>query len=230
MKNKAVISLIPVFLFSASALAEVTMKVPPEVSVVVANGHTPKLTGSVFDSAKTLHLPDGTQQILFRYKPYFAQGKDNIGVESDVLVSSFQVSNQNLEFVLPEYSDLKEAQANIHTMDWSFATEDGQKVASINDKLVKDGIQFGRNYITEAALYNQGNNAASVHTFAPEMTLSDRQIHSTSQPQTQSMQNADYQYQQAPTGGPSVESMLHYWYNQADPSTKAKFRAFVNGQ
>lgn len=204
------------------------MQVPGEVSVYVANGKAPELTGGVFDSEKTLHLPDGTQQIFFRYEPFFTQGKDNIGVESDLLVATFHESNKALQFNLPKFRKLKEAQENIHSFAWHVSTINGQKIDMTSDKLIKKGIQFGRNYTTEASLYNQGNGIAAVHTFAPRTTLSDQQITTAS---LSGVQQANVNTNQATTtGGPSVESMLHYWYSQADANTKARFKAFVNGQ
>lgn len=228
MNNKSIVPILSVLLLSPSVFAEVTVQVPSDVSIYAANGKAPELTGGVFDSGKTLHLPDGTQQIFFRYAPYFSKGKDNIGVESDVLVATFQESNKNLNFVLPEFRGLKEAQNNIHSFKWKLTTENGQPVDAIQDKLVKKGIQFGRNYRTEAALYNQGKGIAAVHAFAPQMTLSDQQIQSASL-SSQPTANSNIQ-QTATTAGPSVESMLHYWYSQADAETKIRFKTFVNGQ
>ncbi len=228
MNNKFLVPILSVLLFSSSAFAEVTMQVPSEVSVYVANGKAPELTGGIFDSGKTLHLPDGTQQIFFRYEPYFSKGKDNIGVESDVLVATFQEANTNINFVLPKFRDLKEAQENIHSFGWKLTTDNGQQIETIQDKLIKKGVQFGRNYKTEASLYNQGNGIAAVHSFAPKMTLSDQQIHTASQSYVPSKNVSTPDANAA--GGPSVESMLHYWYNQADTETKIRFKAFVNGQ
>ena len=69
---------------SGNALAQVTVAVPDTIEVLVANGETPKLEGSLFDAHKSLVLPDGENQILFRYKPYFSQGNDRIIVESPI--------------------------------------------------------------------------------------------------------------------------------------------------
>lgn len=229
MNNKLLVPILSVLLLSPSVFAEVTIQVPSDVSVYVANGKAPELTGGVFDSGKTLHLPDGTQQIFFRYTPYFSKGKDNIGVESDVLVATFQESNKNLSFVLPEFRNLKDAQDNIHSFKWKLTTENGQPIDAIQDKLIKKGIQFGRNYRTEASLYNQGKGIAAVHAFAPHMTLSDQQIQSESL-SSQPTANSSIQKTATTKAGPSVDSMLHYWYNQADAETKIRFKAFVNGQ
>ncbi|MCE0495368.1 DUF2057 family protein [Vibrio salinus] len=227
MTNKLLIPILSVLFFSASTFAEVTVKVPSAVTIYVANGKSPELTGGVFDSQKTLHLPNGTQQILFRYEPFFSKGSNNIGVESDVLVSTFQVSNQNLQLVVPKFRGLKDARKNIHSFKWSLTTENGKQIETINDKLIKKGVQFGRNYLTEASLYNQSNHIAAVHAFAPHTTLAESQIQTSSQ-QEQSINNTN---QPKPVvGGPSVESMLHYWYSQADTETKVRFKSFINNQ
>ncbi|MEI8634547.1 hypothetical protein P4S72_26020 [Vibrio sp. PP-XX7] len=33
--------------------------------------------------------------MVFRYEPYFQQGKDNIGVESDVIIATFNETGKN---------------------------------------------------------------------------------------------------------------------------------------
>jgi uncharacterized protein len=217
VNTKVAISLIGCIFMSSAALAEVVIDVPDTVSVLIANGVKPELSGSIFQSGKTLHLADGQQQIVFRFEPYFAQGKNNIGVESDVILGKFQASNQKLVLSMPKYKNLRDAQKNIHSMEWSINDESGHPISLVKDKLLKEGTQFGRNFYTEMVIYNQSNKVASVPSFVPGNAF---KINATlPKPSTEASHNA-----------PTVESMLHYWYDLADEQTKQNFKQFINKQ
>jgi len=73
---------------SGIAFADVTMSVPDNVSVLAANGEKVDLSGGFFASERKLTLPDGVNQVVFRFTPYFNQGNDRLSVESDVIATS----------------------------------------------------------------------------------------------------------------------------------------------
>ncbi len=66
---------------SGMAFADVTVTVPDDVSILAANGEKVKLSGGFFASERSLTLPDGINQVVFRYSPYFSQGNDRLSVE-----------------------------------------------------------------------------------------------------------------------------------------------------
>lgn len=216
MNTKIAISLMSCIFVSSSAFAEVVIQVPDTVTILVANGTKPELSGGVFDSGKTLHLQDGLQQIVFRYTPYFQKGQNNIGVESEVTIAKFEASHQKLSLTMPHYHNLKEAQAHIKSMNWSITNEDGQAISLTNDQLVKEGIQFGRNFYTEMTVYNQSDKRASVPAFAP------------GKQQLRTMSTVPVHNPTTTGNAPSVKAMLHYWYDQADEQTKQTFKDYVN--
>lgn len=89
---------------SGLATAAVTLHVPDDVTLFVANGQKAKLSGSLFASSKTIELPNGENQIVFQYEPYFSQGNDRIGVESNVIIAKFSANDTDLNFELPKVS------------------------------------------------------------------------------------------------------------------------------
>ncbi|MCV6069192.1 DUF2057 family protein, partial [Escherichia coli] len=92
---------------SGMAFADVTVSVPDDVSVLAANGEKAKLSGGFFASEKTLTLPDGVNQVVFRYAPYFNQGNDRLSVESDAIVARFDTSNAELTIEVPKYRNMR---------------------------------------------------------------------------------------------------------------------------
>ncbi|EGQ9831921.1 TPA: DUF2057 domain-containing protein [Vibrio vulnificus] len=199
---------------SGLATAAVTLHVPDDVTLFVANGQKAKLSGSLFASSKTIELPNGENQIVFQYEPYFSQGNDRIGVESNVIIAKFSANDTDLNFVLPKYRDHRVAEQEIKQMQWQLVDEQGAAVTKSEDKLVKSGMQIGRDYAREAADYNQTGGIAAIGTAVSVATIKTEPV-------------ADVETK-VKAGDNTAEEMLHFWYDKADEATKARFKAYIN--
>ncbi|AUL98506.1 hypothetical protein FORC54_4361 [Vibrio vulnificus] len=196
------------------ATAAVTLHVPDDVTLFVANGQKAKLSGSLFASSKTIELPNGENQIVFQYEPYFSQGNDRIGVESNVIIAKFSATDTDLNFELPKYRDHRVAEQEIKQMQWQLVDEQGAAVTKSEDKLVKSGMQIGRDYAREAADYNQTGGIAAIGTAVSVATIKTEPV-------------ADVEAK-VKAGDNTAEEMLHFWYEKADDATKARFKAYIN--
>ncbi|BAC97472.1 uncharacterized protein conserved in bacteria [Vibrio vulnificus YJ016] len=199
---------------SGLATAAVTLHVPDDVTLFVANGQKAKLSGSLFASSKTIELPNGENQIVFQYEPYFSQGNDRIGVESNVIIAKFSANDTDLNFELPKYRDHRVAEQEIKQMQWQLVDEQGAAVTKSEDKLVKSGMQIGRDYAREAADYNQTGGIAAIGTAVSVATIKTEPV-------------ADVETK-VKAGDNTAEEMLHFWYDKADEATKARFKAYIN--
>ncbi|MGR2869540.1 DUF2057 domain-containing protein [Vibrio vulnificus] len=199
---------------SGLATAAVTLHVPDDVTLFVANGQKAKLSGSLFASSKTIELPNGENQIVFQYEPYFSQGNDRIGVESNVIIAKFSANDTDLNFELPKYRDHRVAEQEIKQMQWQLVDEQGAAVTKSEDKLVKSGMQIGRDYAREAADYNQTGGIAAIGTAVSVATI-----------KTEPVANVETKVK---AGDNTAEEMLHFWYDKADETTKARFKAYIN--
>ncbi|EHZ7341358.1 DUF2057 domain-containing protein [Vibrio vulnificus] len=199
---------------SGLATAAVTLHVPDDVTLFVANGQKAKLSGSLFASSKTIELPNGENQIVFQYEPYFSQGNDRIGVESNVIIAKFSANDTDLNFELPKYRDHRVAEQEIKQMQWQLVDEQGATVTKSEDKLVKSGMQIGRDYAREAADYNQTGGIAAIGTAVSVATI-----------KTEPVANVETKVK---AGDNTAEEMLHFWYDKADEATKARFKAYIN--
>lgn len=210
MKPMQRLSCLLALCFAASASAKVTIDIPDTIDLLVVNGSSPKLSGGFFDATKKLEIDDGEQQIVFRYSPYFSQGSDRIIIDSDVIIATFDAANQDFTFDMPKYRDAPQATKAIKKMEWQLVDQQGKAIEMRQDRLIKEGMQLGRNFEFETAEYNRkGGIAALTSSIA-------------TQPLTQ---------QEASNAAASAaEEMLHFWYNKADEETKARFKAFVNKQ
>ncbi|MDF5602415.1 DUF2057 family protein, partial [Vibrio parahaemolyticus] len=147
-----------------------TVRGTDNVSVLAANGEKADLSGGFFASERTLTLPDGLNQVVFRFAPYFNQGNDRLSVESDVIVTRFDATNAELTLQMPEYRNLRDAEEKIKDLDWKLVDDSGNAIAGDQDKLLKPGMQIGRDYVREIEDYNQAGGAAAV-AFAGAATM-----------------------------------------------------------
>lgn len=192
---------------SFPAAAKVTLIVPQEVELLVADGVKPQFNSSFFASESTIELNDGEHQIAFRYLPVFKQGKDNIIVTSDVIVARFNASSDALTFQFPNYRDPKAAESFNKSVDWQLINAAGSKVDKVQGKLVHKGVQIGRNYEFEIAQFNTSHDPAALKSTSVTVTTSEMQQQS---------------------GDNTAEKMMHYWYKKADKETQIRFEKFLN--
>ncbi|WP_217526766.1 DUF2057 family protein [Vibrio cholerae] len=211
MKSMQRLTCLLALCFAASASAKVTMEISDTIDLLVVNGSSPKFSGGFFNATKKLELDDGEQQIVFRYSPYFSQGNDRIIIDSEVVIATFDAANQELRFDMPKYRDAPQATKAIKTMQWQLLDQQGKAVELRQDRLIKEGMQIGRNFEFETAEYNKKGGVAALTSSMAIQPIAQQEI-----------SNA--------TAMAAAEEMLHFWYNKADAETKARFKAFVNQQ
>ncbi len=196
------------------AMAEVKLVFPDTVDILVANEYGVNMeSGGLFSSTKSVTLPDGVNQIVFRFTPYFEQGNDRVKVPSEPIVAKFNANDTELEFQLPKYRDARQAEANIDTMEWSLTDEVGTPVRIIEDKLIKHGFQMSRDLQREIQDYNRKGKGVAVLA-----TSATADVDTAMKSATESVANGDS----------TAEEMLHFWYEKADAETKARFKKYVN--
>ncbi|GEA51931.1 UPF0319 protein [Vibrio inusitatus NBRC 102082] len=217
------------------AFAEVTIDLPEDVDLLLVNGTEPEIDGGFFSSSSTAILPDGENQIVFRYVPSFKQGQEFEKMNSDVIVAKFAATDEKLKFEFPNYRNIREAQRFNNNPDWKLVNESNQAMEMTQDKLVHEGMQIGRDYESEMIKFNAAGGAAAIATtnsaayaavtaaqasgqtvtVVPVATTADAAV-PTQLPET--------------SAGTTEEEMLMFWYSKADDATKARFKAYVNSQ
>lgn len=197
---------------SSSAMAEVIIHIPSEVDLLATNSQEPEVDGGIFSSTKTVTLPDGENQIVFRYSPVFKTGNDQETVNTDAIITKFTASDTELNFELPKYRTADLAKDFDRNPNWKLVDKDGNTVAVKQDKLLKSGIQLGRNYDQESIAYNKTGGVAAI---AATGTVAS--VAATSTPAAAPQMPANSQYKT------TEEQMLHYWYEKADNETKQRF-------
>lgn len=224
---------------SATVLADVQLTVPNDVELLAANEQKAELSGGLFASDKKLILPDGENQIVFRYVPLYSQGGDDIQLQSKTIIATFEANNARLEFDLPKYRSALEAKNSIENLDWQLTDQTGKALAVNQDTLDKDGFQIGRDYADEAKAYNLAGGKAALsatsNTTTAAVATTSAVVATTVAASTAdtsakpSSAKTDTSSQQAaPQADNTAEEMLHFWYNKADKATQERFKQYIN--
>ncbi|WGV98496.1 DUF2057 family protein [Vibrio sp. YMD68] len=207
-------------IISHSALADITIQIPDNIELFIANGEKPELVGGFFSANKTLTLPNGENQIAFRYSSLFDRSNDRTTVESDTIIAKFEAQDQELTFSLPQYRNEREAQTKIKQLEWSLINQSDEAIEVHEDKLMKEGMQLGRDYQREVADYNRSNGIAAITATSYAAANATTALLADPASKQTSDRNG--------TAESTAEEMLHFWYDKADAETKARFKAHIN--
>jgi len=214
------------FIFASTNLyAATTLVVPEDVKLLAVNMEKPDLEGGLFSSKKTMEIPDGTNQIVFKYQPVFETNENLKTVYSDVIIAKFDAENEKLTFELPEFKTLRQAQNNISPLDWQLLDTKGQPIALVEDVLESEGVQIGRNYPQESRNYNIAGGIASVAVSYVTVNQHQQSVSvieprvSVSDPRTMSDSN----------DSPMLD-VLKTMYQKASPAEKEAFEHWLAEQ
>ncbi|XAW90316.1 DUF2057 family protein [Vibrio sp. CDRSL-10 TSBA] len=156
-------ALVVSLMLSGAAQAAVTVNVPEEIDLHVVNLEKPEIQGSIFDAARRIELPDGLNQIAFRYSQNFVKRDIAKRVYSDLIIFKFEASDQELTFSVPDYRNAREAENNISDFNWALVdTKTNQKITTVNDKISPNGFVIGQNFRDEVESYNKKGGKAAV--------------------------------------------------------------------
>lgn len=226
------------------AVADVNLKLPKNAEVLTVNGKPAVKSGELI-------LADGMNQIAFRYAAQYRQQADSVHYLSDVLIIRFDASEQILTLTLPAINSAKDAKQFDELANLTLLNAQDEAVSFTNDKLIKNGVQLGRDFEHEILQYNLSDRPASLNITMTQsgnaMVPPSTKTLSAGQPQMRqapviastnllapavmtSMVSAvdDKAQQDTPPSQAEISQMLDYWYKQANDNTKASFKAKIN--
>ncbi|WP_063345386.1 DUF2057 family protein [Vibrio jasicida] len=212
-------------LASTNLYAATTLVVPEDVKLLAVNMEKPKLEGGLFSDEKTIEIPDGTNQIVFKYQPEFEIGDDIKGVYGDAIIAKFDVKDEELKFELPKFKTYRQAQTNISPLEWQLLDSKGQPIDLVEDVLESDGVQIGRNYAQEARNYNIAGGVAGV-----AVTYVKVNQHSQAVTGVEPKAVAVVDTKSATAQDSQMVDLLKTMYQKATPQEKETFKKWVAQQ
>ena len=198
---------------SFPTLADINLELPYSAELVLVNGQ--EANGNA-----PLTLENGENQIAFRYQNSYRENGEHQLFKSDVIIVTFAGEDTSYQLELPKLRSAQDTQKFNKTPSVSLLDSQGKQVNFAQDKLMKHGLQFGRDFEAEIAAYNHTDKPAALKLAAAD----------NNQPVVAAVHPAKPQAQgeQQPQGKNVAENMLNYWYEQADEATRQRFKARIN--
>lgn len=221
-----------------------SLQLPDRAETVLVNGKASQQQSSV---KLDLSMPDNMQQIAFRYQARYRDNGSQNNFISDVVILRFQASEQNYQLTLPTINSASRANQFNDQPTITLTDNTGKSIVFTQDKLMKSGLQIGRDFAQEIAQYN-GSGAiaaiasakrinkntptaapvAPVASVASVASVAIVPVAKTTEV-TASNNTADTQVNKTEDiTQAEVSRMLDYWYQKANPNTQAEFKAKIN--
>lgn len=198
---------------SFPTLADIKLALPYSAELVLINGIEA-------DGNDPVSLKNGENQIAFRYQDSYRENGEHQLFKSDVVIVKFSGQDSTYNLELPKLRNAQDAQKFNKSPSLTLTDEQGNPVDYAQDKLMKHGLQFGRNFEAEIATYNQTDKPAALKSAMAITTLPAITAAPTAKPAVDG--------KPLPQGKNVAENMLNYWYAQADEATRERFKAHIN--
>ena len=202
---------------NSTAFANVEVTLPSNSELVLVNG---KESGST----DKLTLENGENQLALRYSGRYQQQGSQTQFSSDVIIMTFTAENTLLTIALPRIRSNSAADAFNRSPKISLKDSSGVDIPFRQDKLIKDGMQLGRDYEKEIFDYNSSSQVAAFGALASPIAA---QV----QPNLVQVENvANKANDPKQTDQINVGQMLDFWYQQADEETRKAFKLKINSK
>ncbi|AZG72287.1 DUF2057 family protein [Shewanella livingstonensis] len=226
---RSIIAFICLSVFSQLTLAA-SLQLPDRTETVLVNNKASQQQSSV---ELDLTVPNAIQQIAFRYQARYRDNGSQNNFVSDVIILRFTASAQDYQLTLPSINSASSAKQFSLKPAIKLTDESGKEIAFTQDKLIKSGLQIGRNFVHEITQYNSSGAIAAI---APSTAIIKKSLTTTSKVATISdnhsqaiSSSADvFEVKPVDITQAEVSRMLDYWYQKANNQTQAEFKAKIN--
>ncbi|EMV7410192.1 DUF2057 family protein [Enterobacter soli] len=210
----AVIALVmPVCVFAT------TLRLSTDIDLLVLDGK--KVSSSLLRGADSIELDNGQHQVVFRVEKTIrvANHEQRMYISPPLIVSFNTQRISQVNFNLPRLETEKEAQAFESTPRLELLDGDAMPIPVKLDILALTKTPKGIDYEADTEVYNKAGKRASLPQFATMMADDSTLLSGVSEldvipPQSQTL----------------TEQRLKFWFQQADPDTRAKFLQWAKQQ
>ncbi|WOT03907.1 YccT family protein [Shewanella youngdeokensis] len=196
---------------NSAALASVKLTLPANSELILLNGKE-------VSTSKAISLTNGEHQLALRYFGRYRQHGETVEYHSEIIILTFSAEDTQLNINSPIIRTRQAAEAFDRAPIIAITDPKLNKIAFKQDYLIKDGMQIGRDYEKEIALYNQSQQITTLEANAFQKQTLESYISNNI------IQKEEIQSQQTESHQLKVSQMLDFWYKQASPETRKAFK------
>ncbi len=203
-------------------LADNILTMPGKSNLLVLDGKNVK--SLAIESKKKLSLPSGKHQIVFRLETIVKNAGDQDIFKSRPYLMTFSLQgDQKFTITLPTLRTTRDSEELAKDPAESIRLNDqsGKAVPYEFATLSLAGVQLGMDLSDEVRRFNLRGEPASVRELAGNVYVMSAGNHSMPVQTDVSLQSASANAISQRQG--MSETMLKYWYNQADKETRERF-------
>ena len=209
-------------LLTMPAFADVELSMPSNSELLVVNGNE-------VSTQDTLKLQNGVNQIAFRYTGRYQNQGSQTQFQSDVIIIKFNEKNAELALTLPRIRSSSAADKFNQSPKVMLVDANDQSIHFEQGKLIKEGLQLGRDYAEEITAYNLTEQSASLQLqtegiAATQVVTAPIVASITQAPPKPNMPPVEKSEQI------NVGQMLDFWYQQADEETREAFKKRIESK
>lgn len=199
-----------VLFYPQLSMAKNTIVFGEGVKLIALNGE--EVEGKdLFSNLSEIKTENGLNQLVIKYTAEIKKGSDTELEDSQAFVILFKSDNQILNIEAPEINKLSQFEAFHKNMNWQVYNAKNEKIDYKVSILEHDGFQISRNYERELKEFNYSGAEAAV---VSEIKLPSH--------------NNETKRSSVLGGDDLALKMLLYWYGEADPETRKKFKSILN--
>lgn len=210
----AVVALImPVCVFAT------TLRLSTDIDLLVLDGK--KVSSSLLRGADSIELDNGPHQVVFRVEKTIrlADNEQQVYISPPLVVSFNTQRISQVNFRLPRLETEKESLAFDASPRIELVDGDSMPIPVKLDILALTKRPKGTDYEADTETYNRASRRASLPQFATMMADDSTQLSGVSEldvlpPQSQTL----------------TEQRLKFWFQNADPDTRARFLQWAKQQ
>ncbi|AQS35618.1 hypothetical protein Sps_00413 [Shewanella psychrophila] len=218
MKHTLALAVIITAACSLPAYAKITLTLPKSAQLLVVNGVE-------MEDETTVDLNDGNNQIVFKYNTSFRQQGEQRRFTSEAVILTFNGQDSAYKLSLPRLRSDSDADKFNKLAELTLVDDAGVDVEYTSDLLLKVGIQLGRDYDKEIAVYNGSSAPAALPNLATKTQKSTPVVlPATALVVTNNSSVASGQAPNTNKDQINVGQMLDFWYSQADEETRKAFK------
>lgn len=196
-----------------------TLRLSTDIDLLVLDGK--KVSSSLLRGADSIELDNGQHQVVFRVEKTIrvANHEQRMYISPPLIVSFNTQRISQVNFNLPRLETEKEAQAFESTPRLELLDGDAMPIPVKLDILALTKKPKGIDYEADTEIYNKAGKRASLPQFATMMADDSTLLSGVSEldvipPQSQTL----------------TEQRLKFWFQQADPDTRARFLQWAKQQ
>ncbi|HDR2863616.1 TPA: DUF2057 family protein [Enterobacter asburiae] len=196
-----------------------TLRLSTDIDLLVLDGK--KVSSSLLRGADSIELDNGQHQLVFRVEKTIrvANHEQRMYISPPLIVSFNTQRISQVNFNLPRLETEKEAQAFESGPRLELLDGDAMPIPVKLDILALTKTPKGIDYEADTEIYNKAGKHASLPQFATMMADDSTLLSGVSEldvipPQSQTL----------------TEQRLKFWFQQADPDTRARFLQWAKQQ